>query len=51
MSSSLQYSGLTQAMERYEYTTAMLVKVVRIEYTNHAEFMRFKQDFMALCFE
>ena len=36
--SSLQCSGLTQAKERYEYTTAMLFQVARVEITAHAVF-------------
>ena len=38
-------------MEKYEYTTAMLVKVVRVENKAHTGFVRLKQDFMALGIE
>ena len=47
-SSSQWYS---KAMEKYEYTTAMLVKVVRVENKAHTGFVRLKQDFMALGIE
>ena len=47
-SSSHWYS---QAMEKYEYTTAMLVKVVRVENKAHTGFVRLRQDFMALGIE
>ena len=41
MSSSSQW--YSQAMEKYEYTTAMLVKVVRVENKAHTGFVRLKQ--------
>ena len=45
ISSSQCYS---QTMEEYEHTAAMLVKVARVENTDHADLMRLKQDVMAL---
>ena len=48
MFSSLQCSGLTQAKERYEYTTAMLFQVARVEITTYAGFVCLKQIFITL---
>ena len=45
ISSSQCYS---QTMEECEHTAAMLVKVARVENTDHADLMRLKQDVMAL---
>ena len=45
ISSSQCYS---QTMEEYEHTAAMLVKVARVENTDHADLMRLKQDVIVL---
>ena len=45
ISSSQCYS---QTMEEYEHTADMLVKVARVENTDHADLMRLKQDVIVL---
>ena len=49
--STLQCSGLIQAKERYKHTTALLIKVARVEITAHTGLMWLQQTFIALVCE